>query len=64
MKRTPKPLTLGEVAAWVQEEGASLHISARDGKFLIVAHCAADHRNTNLTSRDLEHGLKQVMVDL
>lgn len=56
-----RPVTMAEVQAWLVDERASLHISQRGDKVLIVVHCAADHRSSHVQTKDLERGLKQLM---
>lgn len=66
LERAAKALTLGELASWVKETGVSLHISVRDGKFLLVGHVASGtnaHANADITDRDLERGLKILMTE-
>lgn len=57
-------MTLADLAAWIARSGASVHVSWRGGRFLVVAHADAHARGVDLTDPDLEAGLARATAAL
>lgn len=54
----PPEFTLLTLQAFLRDSEASLHISYREGKFLVVGHRARDHKCMDVTTPDLAAGLR------
>lgn len=52
------------LGAFVAQSQASLHISYRDGRFLVVGHRAKDHKCMDVTTPDLSAGLRMFVEEM
>jgi len=62
-RKVEKADPLEELAAFVRENGVSVHIRYASRKFVVVVHSAAETRAADCEDPDLETALRVAMTD-